>query len=53
MVYNDKNEQIYFERLKLKTKSTIKLDGNKLQAGKYILKIMADSNSVNQFFEVK
>ena len=52
-VYNDKKEQIYFERLKLKTKSTIKLDGNKLQAGKYILKIMADSNSVNQFFEVK
>jgi hypothetical protein len=52
-IYNDQKEQIYFEKLKLKNKSTIQLDANQLPVGKYVLKIMADSNSVNKFFEVK
>ena len=52
-IYNDKKEQIFFERLKLKNKSTIQLGANQLQVGKYVVKIMADSNSVNRFFEIK
>ena len=52
-IYNDKKEQVYFEKLKLKEKSTIELDAFKLPEGEFILKIMADSNSVNKFFEVK
>ncbi len=52
-IYNEKKEQVYFEKLKLKNKSTIKLNPNQLKSGQYILKIMADSNSVNKFFEVK
>lgn len=52
-IYNHEKKQVYFERLKLKEKSIIELDGFKLPKGKFILKIMADSTSVNKFFEVK
>lgn len=53
-IIGENSQEVFYQRIRSGgNKATVSIPANQLSKGKYTLRIMADSNSVNKYFEVK